>query len=297
MWRVSRTALVLVVSACSLDEGGGAATDGGVVDDASMLPDASDFGEASVEDAAAPSDAPITFADAQPDASPDAGPFATCLGVFGSQSTPTDGTYKVDPLGSGAFPVLCDMKNGGWTLVGLERTGGTGQFRFLDVDSNNDAALAAGSVSGLIGKRFVGKYTSVRINWGTSILTFTKAPSFDLFANAVDLAVPLTGFSSTDATLNGWVTGAGGAVLCVASHDNDKRPGDTSWAVTAKDDTNRGCGCDSGNWTGRGAYYGGTVTGQQTVCNGYGGGWAGVKDNGVVKGGIVPASETRIWIR
>lgn len=295
MWRVARAALVLVTaSACSLEEGGVVAHDGGAVDDASPTPDANDSDDASVEDAQVSVDAPIVVADA----TPDAGPFATCLGLFGSQSTPTDGTYKVDPLGSGAFPVLCDMKNGGWTLVGLERTGGTGQFRFLDVDSNNDAALAAGSASGLIGKRFIGKYTSVRINWGTSsILQFTKAPAFDLFANTVDLAVPLTGFSSTESLFNGWVSGGGGAVLCVASHDNDKRPGDTSWAITAKDDTNRSCGCDSGNWTGRGAYYGGTVSGQQTVCNGYGGGWAGVKDNGVVKGGIVPTYDTRIWIR
>lgn len=297
MRRISRTALVLVLaSACSLDQGGAAAPDGAVLDESAALFDAGDFADAGVDDAPPPEDGPVVAPDAAPDAAPDGGVFPTCLGILGSQSSAADGTYKVDPLGSGAFPVLCDMKSGGWTLVGRERVSGTGQFRFLDVDTSNDAALAAGSASGLIGKRFVGKYTSVRINWGTSILTFTKAPSFDLFANTVDLAVPLTGFSSTEATFNGWISGAGGAVLCVASRDNDVRPGDTSWAVTAKDDTNRGCGCNSGNWTGRGAYYGGT-SGNPTVCNGHGGGWAGVKDNGVAKGDTVPTYETRIWVR
>lgn len=298
MWRFSRTALLLVaVSACALDQGGGAAPDGGPTGDASMpAADASASLDASPEDSTS-SDAPIVASDAAIDADPDAGILATCLGIFGSQASPPNGSYKVDPLGTGAFPVLCDMANGGWTLVGRELVGEAGQFRFLDVDSNNAPALAAGTASGLIGKRFIGKYTSVRIEWGASALQFTKAPAFDLFANTVDLAVPLTAFSTTDAQLGGWVTGASGAVLCVASHDSDQRPGDTSWAVTGKDDKNRSCGCDSGGWAGRGAYYGGTINGQQTACDGYGGGWAGVKDNNVAKGGIVPSYETRLWIK
>ena len=302
MWRFTRTTLFLVASACSLDEGGGAAPDAGVVDDSpAPNPDATAFDDdGAIGDAPlpmdAPIDAPIVLPDAGPDAAPDAGVFTTCLGILGSQPAAQDGTYSVDP-GSGAILVLCDMKGGGWTLVGREKIGGTGQFRFLDTDSSNAPALASGASSGLVGKRFVGKYTSVRIAWGASNIVFTKPVTFDLFANTVNLAVPLTAFSTTEAPLNGWVTSANGAVLCVASHDNDVRPGDTSWAVTPKDDTHRDCGCDSGFWAGRGAYYGGTVSGQQTACNGYGGGWAAVKDDAVAKGGIVPTYETRIWIK
>ncbi len=64
------------------------------------------------------------------------------------------------------------------------------------------------------------------------------------------------------------------------------RPGDTSWAVKAISDSNFSCGCNSGGWAGQGAFYGGTQNGQQTVCTGWGGGWAGVRDNGQQKGGI-----------
>src|SRR6185312_2064840 len=63
------------------------------------------------------------------------------------------------------------------------------------------------------------------------------------------------------------------------------------------------CGCNSGNWQGRGAYYGGTRMRDlgdpeaQTQCLGFGGGWAGARDDGVPKGGISPHYRTRIWIR
>ena len=288
----SRAALLLMLtaSACSLGQGGGAGPDAASNDDAPAR-DASSFADAPFGDASSPMDATLA-----PDAAPDAGILATCLGILGNQPAASDGTYLVDP-GSGAIPVLCDMLGGGWTLVGREKIGGTGQFRFLDTDSSNAPALASGASSGLLGKRFVGKYTSVRVAWGASTIVFTKPVSFDLFANTVNLAAPLTAFSTTEGALNGWVTSAGGAVLCVAAHDNDVRPGDTSWGITAKDDANRGCGCSSSFWAGRGAYYGGTIAGQQTVCNGQGGGWAAVKDDTIPKGGIVPTYETRIWIK
>ena len=46
-----------------------------------------------------------------------------------------------------------------------------------------------------------------------------------------------------------------------------------------------GCGCNSGGWTGSGAYYGGYPSGC-SVCGCQGGGWAGTKSNGQPKGGV-----------
>jgi len=85
---------------------------------------------------------------------------------------------------------------------------------------------------------------------------------------------PFTGFSSTDATLNGWVTWGGSAVLCVASHDNDKRPvtragpsrprttPTAAAAATAATGRARRLLRRHGHWP-------------ADVCNGYGGGWPG----------------------
>ena len=63
------------------------------------------------------------------------------------------------------------------------------------------------------------------------------------------------------------------------------KPGDTCWAIVPLTDTNRGCGCSSGGWTGEGVYYGGFVSGC-TTCTCQGGGFSGVALNGVAKGGV-----------
>lgn len=228
---------------------------------------------------------------------------ATCQEILTANPLAPTGFYAVDPGGAvdqAPIPVLCDMttEGGGWTLVGRELAGSTGQLRFLGVDSNNPAALAAGIASGLIGKRFVGRYTQVWIAWGiASFIRFTRPNDFDLFANVADRKVDISAATTSDSQLSGWFSSGGGARLCVASRSNDLRPGDTSWAIKARDDNNDNCGCNDRNWGGRGAYYGGTVEGQQTSCDGWGGGWAGVKGNGDQKGGITPTYETRIWIR
>lgn len=187
---------------------------------------------------------------------------------------------------------------GGWTLVGRELALATGTFRFLSADSNNPAEIAAGTQSGLIGRRFRGRYRELAITWSTaSFIRFTLPQSFDAFANVVDANVPVTSATTSDSTLTTWFNQGNGAELCVATRSPDVRPGDTSWAVRPRNDDNDVCGCNSMAWVGRGAYYGGTVSGQQTTCDGWGGGWAGVKDTGVKKGGVIPAYETRIWIR
>jgi hypothetical protein len=228
---------------------------------------------------------------------------ATCKEIHVAAPLAPDGEYTVDPDGPGAgAPTLvrCDMTTagGGWTLVGRELAGSTGQFRYLAADSMNEGPLAAGAASGLIGTRFIGKYTDVAITWNTaSYIRFSLPPSYDLFANTLDTSVGVSNEATSEAALAGWFNSGNGAQLCVASRMSDVRPGDTSWAIKARDDNNNGCGCNSTAWVGRGAYYGGTVDGQQSTCIGWGGGWAGVKDNGAQKGGIVPTYETLIWIR
>jgi hypothetical protein len=317
---VAAALVALVAGACGLDLTG---TSDGTFDGggAGAGPDAPTKGDLATADSATdapgaddgvpdseppPVDAKVPDA-RRPDACTDGGcdSLQTCKQWVAVLPPPaTDGTYTVDPDGPGpkpSIPVQCNMTldGGGWTLVGRELVSGQGQFRYLDTDSGNPPGIASGTQSGLIGARFVGLYSEVWIDWSASgnYVRFTRPANFDLFANVVNTAVPVSQFSTSETSLNGWVLSASGAKLCVASHDNDVRPGDSSWAILPLTDNNTGCGCDSSGWRGQGAYYGGTPNGSQTACTGWGGGWAGVKDDTVPKGGIVPNYETRIWIR
>lgn len=244
---------------------------------------------------------------------------AGCDEIHAERPELPSGVYSVQPPGSAApFPVRCEMSRagGGWTLVGSEGPGHprvldtrwgswtmatNGQLRFLSADSGNPEGLASGA-DGLIGARFHGQYHEVLVEWGRSYVQF-ELPSFDIFGSVVSQAVPLRSFRTNDPALSSWVDQAGGAIFCLASRDHDLRPGDTSWAVKPRDDLHGDCGCNSGMWQGRGAYYGGTRMLEkgnpeaQTQCLGFGGGWAGARDDGVPKGGISPDYQTRIWIR
>lgn len=228
---------------------------------------------------------------------------ASCADVLLMNPTAKSGVYSINLGGAdttAAFSVYCDMTSagGGWTLVGRERANTTGTFRFLNADTGNPTGIADGTDSGLLGRRFSGKYTHVGITWNeTSYIRFTTPPGFDFFANTVALSTEVFEFSTSEGDLKSWVLSGGGAKLCIASRRADVRPGDTSWAIKPLNDDNTECGCNSPGWTARGAFYGGTPEPDQTACAGFGGGWAGARDNGVAKGGITPAYETLIWIK
>ncbi len=315
-------ALALLAGACALDLSGtgalsfdaGGSGRGDATTDAASADASSDaagddggaLADSTAADTAtadAPKDTAVDVPTVDACADGGCGPLATCKRILDTSSPPLpSGLYTVDPDGAGPSPpiqVWCDMTTdrGGWTLVGRELSSGKGQFRYLDADTNNPLGIANGTQTGLVGKRFVGTYGEVWIDWGTTYIRFTRPITFDMFANVLGLAVALPAVSTNDARLTGWLDSAGSGKLCVASRDSDVRPGDTSWGIVPADDNNTGCGCNSSGWMGRGAYYGGAPNGMQTACNGSGGGWAGVKDDTEPKGNISQTVDTKLWIR
>jgi hypothetical protein len=225
----------------------------------------------------------------------------TCRAILDVVPDATSGVYAVDPdkPGEGEPPleVFCDMATNGWTLVGEEHEGDGGTFKYLGALVGDARALAHEGANALIGARFAGAYAEVWITWsnaedaGDGIhIRVTQ----EMFENSVNTAMQVTDFYTTNDSLESWVNAAGGAVLCRASQSPDVRPGDSSWAVKPRNDTNQACGCNSSGWNGRGAFYGGHS--DPTLCNPSGGGWSGVTDNGGAKGNITDWW-LQIWIR
>jgi len=228
--------------------------------------------------------------------------FATCHAIKQNAPNSVDGVYSVDPDGPGAgqpaFDVSCDMSlnGGGWTLVGQEREGDSGTFKFLGLAVGTPAGATRGE-NALFGARFAGLYSEFRVSWSSQ-----KGPggaidfhiTEEAFANTQRTSMPVTDFWTSDAVLNGWVTSAGGVRFCRASVSPDVRPGDTSWAVKPQDVPVGDCGCNGKDWSGHGAFYGGHAN--ASLCTPGGGGWAGVVDEGQPKGGITKWA-TKIWIR
>lgn len=229
--------------------------------------------------------------------------FKTCATIKASAPKSPDGVYTVDPDGPASgnppFEVLCDMSlsDGGWTLVGQEREGVSGTFKYLGLSTGDPAGAAKRGESALFGVQFAGLYSDVRIDWtsrngggGGIYFGITE----EMFANSIKTTMPVTDFWTNDGTLGGWVNAAGGAVLCRASRSPNVRPGDTSWAVKPLDVPVGDCGCNAAGWGGHGAFYGGHS--DANFCTPSGGGWAGVVGDGQTKGNIVKWA-TKLWIR
>lgn len=228
---------------------------------------------------------------------------ASCLDIREIDGAASSGVYSVDPDGPGQgelpLEVLCDMTSleGGWTMVGQEREGDTGTFKFLGISVGDPSRAARYGDSALVAERFRGMYEEVRIAWASSdrgdgAMYFRVGE--ELFANNVRKTVPLGDFASTDATLSSWVQDAGGAAFCRGSSSPDVRPGDSSWAVKPRSEPEGSCGCNDPGWQGRGAHYGGHA--DPSACSPSGGGWAGVTDSGGQKGGVT-SYRLQLWIR
>jgi hypothetical protein len=230
--------------------------------------------------------------------------YASCQAIKANAPNSIDGVYSVDPDGPGAgsrppFEVLCDMSltGGGWTMVGQEREGDSGTFKYLGVEVGDPEGAARRGENALLGARFKGLYSEFRVTW-SSQKSVGAAIYFriteEAFANTLRTSMPVTDFWTNDGTMNGWVTGAGGVRFCRASVSPSVRPGDTSWAIKPQDVPVGDCGCNAAGWSGHGAFYGGHP--DANFCTPSGGGWAGVVDEGQTKGNITNWA-TKIWIR
>jgi len=230
----------------------------------------------------------------------------SCAQMHAKNPIAPDGVYQIDVDGaagpSAPFPVYCDMTmaNGGWTRVGFEPagaggTGVQGALAYLGVEVGDPTMVANKQAAGLVGTRFGGKYTDLAIMWGTDVMRMTVGR--DVFVNEVDLAIPVTNFFTSNATLSGWVTTAGGAIFCRASRSPTERPADTSWAVKPTGPMQVACGCNGPKSADRGAFYGGGVPPITSCSMPAGGGFAGGKDDGQPKSGLKGVADLSIWIR
>ncbi len=230
----------------------------------------------------------------------------TCAQVHVKNTTAVSGVYQIDvdgPAGKVApFAVYCDMTmaNGGWTRVGFEPAGAggvgiQGGLAYLGVEVGNPTMVANGQAAGLFGSRFSGKYSELAILWGQDFMRMTVGR--DVFVNEVDLAIPVTNFISSNATMSGWVTTAGGAIFCRASRSPAEKPADTSWAVKPAGVMQVACGCSGPQSADRGVFYGGGVPPITSCSMPSGGGFVGVKDNGQAKSGLKGVADLSLWVR
>jgi hypothetical protein len=89
-----------------------------------------------------------------------------------------------------------------------------------------------------------------------------------IFDDMTDPNMVMQNVHSSSGLLEGYTQ----ARFCKAcSISSASQPGDTCWAITRTTDNHRGCGCNSGGWTGTGVYYGGWPSGTCNSCGCQGG--------------------------
>jgi len=213
----------------------------------------------------------------------------TCNEIFTANPNTTSGTYTVDVDGDGPkdpFSVVCKIMNSkGWTLVALEKPNNDRNLILLGLEKGTPDDLVAGE-NAIIGARFVGLYSAVRIEWDSNrYITFDLAGA-DIFKDTVNHTIAISNVKTSETTLAQWLMN--GAKFCRAtSQSANNYPGDSSWAIKPTGDNNISCGCNGSSWSGQGAFYGGTGD-LKTYCGPWKGGFAGVKDSGEAKSVTVP---------
>lgn len=220
----------------------------------------------------------------------------SCNEILAADSMAMSGTYTIDIDGAGPrdpFPVICKMLNSkGWTLVALEKPNNAQNLFLLGVEKGTPENLVAGE-NAIIGLRFAGLYSAVRIEWDSSKFLTFDVGNTEIFEDTVNHDVPISNFKTSESTLEQWLMN--GAKLCRAtSQSANNYPGDSSWAIKPTNDNNTSCGCNSSNWAGRGAFYGGSGA-LKNYCGPWKGGFAGVKDTNDVKSVTVDWF-TRIYV-
>ena len=171
-----------------------------------------------------------------------------------------------------------------WVEIAVEVPGdaGSDKFRYLDFQSEIYAEYGLGQI---LRYKFEYGYDSNAGTYNDEIIFTLDSPSEFLkdTADTYALTIPIQVESSSSG-----IVGTGAAEFCKAcsSQQMVARFGDTCWGFTPVSDDNRGCGCNSGSWTGNGVYYGGWEPGTCNICGCWGGAMAGDKTNGQQKGGI-----------
>ena len=139
-------------------------------------------------------------------------------------------------------------------------------------------------------------FIGYRVSWGSGdFVLFSFDDSDDdlhLLGDNVGIN-QYTEITFLDSTVGGYGSGSSGYWCKACGTSSTSRYGDTCWGITSTSDTNRGCGCNSGGWTGTGIYYGGWEgaaggdgVNECNICGCWGGAFAGYKTNGQQKGNL-----------
>jgi len=185
-----------------------------------------------------------------------------------------------------------DSNDDGWSMVVYEQNAGSGHvngaLRFLGYSFGS-----AGDDSFNLGPDLTNYDDEILIVNGSNYYLLTTSAPF--FENTSSPNLEILTLETNDASLNTAVSNDGGAKFCRAAVYPNVKPGDTSWGIIPNGSTQRGCGCNSGGWSGYGVYYGGSI--DQTNCGAQGGRFAGYKSHGQAKGGVSTGHSTKIYVR